>query len=345
MKAPKIPVLVALAGAAGSAAAHHSFAPHFDPQSSISITGTVIEFEQRNPHSYLHIAVDAGSDESREYICESSGITQLRRNGVHPELLQPGSTVTVTGQRHRRDAYRCFFRTVQVGSGRVISATDAGAPLEEAGEGNVDADAGGIFGNWLLIPAGDRAGNGETYEEMIDHMTAAGQRAEASYDALKDDPVYRCHPIGLRRVWFAPGTPTEISLRDDHVVIRHEWMDVERVVYLNDERPPPEDTPALFGHSTGRLENGVLTIMTTDYPAGVIRQYLGKNNQAPYRGLLHSARLTTTEILRYDEDDQSLEVTMLFRDPAFYTRDFPPVTTRYERTDLEIRPFGCTPDD
>ena len=36
--------------------AHHSFAPHFDRSKPVSISGTVTEYEGRNPHSYLHIA-------------------------------------------------------------------------------------------------------------------------------------------------------------------------------------------------------------------------------------------------------------------------------------------------
>ena len=42
--------------AASGAYAHHSFAPHFDIDKPVDISGTVIEYEARNPHSYLHIA-------------------------------------------------------------------------------------------------------------------------------------------------------------------------------------------------------------------------------------------------------------------------------------------------
>jgi hypothetical protein len=55
--------------------------------------------------------------------------------------------------------------------------------------------------------------------------------------------------------------------------------------------------------------------------------------------------LTTPEILRFDEDSQSLDVTMLFSDPQFYDREFPQVTTRYQRTDLQVRQFGCIPEN
>ena len=337
-------VAAMLIGAAVSVDAHHSFAPHFDPESSVSITGKIIAFRQRNPHSYLRIEADGDDGVAREFECESSGITQLRRNGIDADLLEIGSTVTVTGQQHRRDPLKCFFRTVQIDGGAVHRIDGAGEKLEESVGKSTIQEHSGIFGNWMLIPTGDRAGNGESYEVMLGHLNDAGQEAEARYEPIKDDPVYTCHPIGLRRVWFAPGTPTSITQEEDRIVIRHEWMDVERVVYLGaggleDSRPHK-----VFGRSTGRLDDGVLTIETDYYPAGLIRQYIGINNQPPFRGLLHSDQLKTTEILRFDEELQTLEVTMLFEDRGYYTRDFPPVTTKYERTDLLLRPFDCSPE-
>ena len=332
---------------ASHASAHHSFAPHFDPDSSVTITGKILKFEQRNPHSYIYIEVKDGVGELQEYMCESNGVTQLRRNGIDPDMLRPGSTVTVTGQQHRRDRFKCFFRTVQVNGGPVRNISGAGEPIESPAVSNNDSatrSPGGIFGSWLLIARGAGAGNGESYAEMFDYMTAAGRVAESSYNAIQDDPVYRCHPIGLRRVWYAPGTPTAIEFHDDRVLIRHEWMDVERIVHLETDEIAAPDSNNLFGHSIGRLENGVLTIKTTNYPSGIIRQYFSENNEPPFRGLLHSAELTTTEIIRYDEQSGSLEVTMLFEDPGFYTRSFPPAITRYEATDLKIQPFGCMPE-
>lgn len=341
-----LPVAAAmLLGASLMAQAHHSFAPHFDPSSSVTITGTIVAFRQRNPHAYLQIEVAGDGGETREYECESSGITQLRRNGIDAGLLKVGATVTVTGQQHRRDPLKCFFRTVQVDGGAVHSVSGAGSQLEGSPDGAGKAQGSGIFGNWLLIPVGDRAGNGETYEGMLDYLTEAGRKAEANYEPIKDDPVYSCHPIGLRRVWYAPDTPTAIIHRDDRIIIRHEWMDVERVVYLESNERDSGSPRGIFGHSTGKMVDGVLTIETESYPAGLIRQYLGINNEPPFRGLLHSDQLKTTEILRYDEELQTLEVTMLFEDRGFYSRDFPPVTTRYEKTNLAIRRFGCTPDE
>ena len=80
--------------AASSALAHHSFAPHFDSSKPVSISGTVTEYEARNPHSYVHIAAADENGKTQEYICESHGYTQLTRNGVarsrRPRGTHPG---------------------------------------------------------------------------------------------------------------------------------------------------------------------------------------------------------------------------------------------------------------
>src|SRR5688572_30338 len=101
-------LVCALAGVTG-VGAHHSFAPHFDRDKPVSISGTITEYERRNPHSYLHISATDENGRTREYVCESHGVTQLTRNGVTPELLKRGTRVRVRGSLSRHSPYMCFF--------------------------------------------------------------------------------------------------------------------------------------------------------------------------------------------------------------------------------------------
>ena len=73
------------------ASAHHSFAPHFDADKPVSISGTIIEYERRNPHAYLNIRAEDASGRVTDWRCESHGFTQLARNGITPEMLAPGT--------------------------------------------------------------------------------------------------------------------------------------------------------------------------------------------------------------------------------------------------------------
>ena len=96
--------------AASNATAHHSFAPHFDRSRSLNISGTVKAYEARNPHSYLHIDAVDENGRTREYVCESHGVTQLTRIGITPQLFKAGTKVRVTGSASRHSPYMCFLR-------------------------------------------------------------------------------------------------------------------------------------------------------------------------------------------------------------------------------------------
>ena len=107
----RLPLLLAPLLAA-PAYAHHSFAPHFDAEKPVDISGKVIEYEARNPHSYLHLAAVDENGKTQEYVCESHGFTQLTRNGITPEMLKPGTELRVDGSLSRHSPTMCFFNNV-----------------------------------------------------------------------------------------------------------------------------------------------------------------------------------------------------------------------------------------
>src|SRR5262249_53573818 len=112
---------IAASLAAAATYAHHSFAPHFDASKPVSISGTVTEFEARNPHSYVHIAATDENGKTQEYVCESHGVTQLTRNGISPDMLKVGTRLRVEGSQSRNSPYMCFFDSVELADGRKLS--------------------------------------------------------------------------------------------------------------------------------------------------------------------------------------------------------------------------------
>jgi len=322
---------------ASVAGAHHSFAPHFDINKPISISGRVTEFEARNPHSYLHVAAVDENGRTQEYVCESHGFTQLSRNGITPQMLKAGTEVRVTGSLSRNDPHRCFFTDVYFPDGRVLNVN--GRP--DAQPARPAQARNDITGTWLLAPMPGRSTSGP--QPMLQFMTDAGKAAVAGYNPFKDDPVFRCDPVAVRRVWGAPGTPLSISREKDRVILRHEWMDVRRVVYLNQREHPKGGQRTSLGHSIGHFEGDTLVIETGNYSAGVLNQYVEQPGQ-PTRGLLHSDALTSVERLHLDAARQRLVVEITLKDPAFFTRDFDPWVLEYAPSALVLEPFNCTPE-
>lgn len=318
------------------AVAHHSFAPHFDPDDRLSITGVITEFEARNPHVYLHLEGTEDGGTLQAYVCESGGISSLERNGLTRDMFSVGARVRVDGVRGRRDPNYCFFRTVQLADGTVLNTggNDRGRsaatapPLRES-----------IEGTWFIIPGG-RTSSGPW--EMINHLTPEGEAAVAAYDPFLDDPTLRCSPVGIRRSWSSPSTPVNIRRQGDTVIIHHEWMDTVRTVHL-DAAIPADVSPSTLGYSVGRFEDGVLVVETTNFAPGVLRQYVEEPGQ-PTRGLLHSDALTVVERISFDPEAQTLNVLIERTDPRFFTRDFTPISIDYAPSNTEIGRYGCVPE-
>jgi hypothetical protein len=99
-----IPVFTALtlgvAVANGSVAlAHHSFAAIYSPGSQ-TIEGVVVQFQFRDPHSFIHVSVRTPDGDVR-YEVEWRGAAQLTRQGVTRLTLSPGDYLIITGNPSR----------------------------------------------------------------------------------------------------------------------------------------------------------------------------------------------------------------------------------------------------
>jgi len=324
-----------------AAFAHHSFAPHFDATRKVNISGTVKAYEARNPHSYLHVDAVDENGRTREYVCESHGTTQLSRIGITPQLFKPGTKLRVVGSASRHSPYMCFFETIEFPDGRTLNVNGPGGSSPTPQPTAAARQRKDIFGTWLLAPIPNRSTSGP--QPMIQSLTPAGEKAVNAYDPFKDDPVFRCDPVAIRRVWGAPSTPLEILRDGNNVVLHHEWMDVRRVIHMDVKTHPKDVKRTSLGYSIGRWEGETLVIETANFSAGVLNQYVEQSGQ-PTRGLLHSTALTTVERLRLDAARQRLVVEIDMTDPDFFKQAFPRATMEYAASDLKIEPFKCSPE-
>ena len=78
------------------AAAHHSFAM-FDADKTVTLTGTVKEFEWTNPHAWLRVMVqDQTGGKPLQWALEMGSPGQMAGRGWKPESARPGDKVTIT---------------------------------------------------------------------------------------------------------------------------------------------------------------------------------------------------------------------------------------------------------
>jgi hypothetical protein len=90
----KLVVVAALSAIAAPAHAHHSGAM-FDSTQTVTLTGTVREFQFTNPHCYIQLTVRNAQGQDEEWSLEMAAPMHLLRLGWRKSSLRPGDRITV----------------------------------------------------------------------------------------------------------------------------------------------------------------------------------------------------------------------------------------------------------
>ncbi len=308
------------------AAAHHGFGAHYDADQYVTIEGVVTDFEFVNPHSFVYIETTDDAGDTVVRWCEMQARTQMHRKGITAHSFAVGDRITVGGFQARRDPLGCEFAEGVLADGSILTLRSReGQSLYSAPV--VTADSG-IFGTWHR-KAFPGAGS-ETNPKDV--LTAAGAAAHENYDVLTENPILTCSPVSPVRAWSQPGTPTEIRRDGDDVIIRHEFMDVVRVIHMNTDGYPGDAPRTDVGYSIGRFEGGDLLIETAHFSAASIRA-----------GNLHTEDFKFSETLTIDPDNGDLVLTWTATDPLYYSE--PLYGSRIMiRTDLAMGRYDCVPE-
>ena len=87
--------VAAVALAAGTAQAHHSFAM-FDLQKEVRVSGTVKQFQWTNPHAYIQLVAKNDAGQDVEWSMEMGAPMYLYARGWRPRTLRAGMRINVT---------------------------------------------------------------------------------------------------------------------------------------------------------------------------------------------------------------------------------------------------------
>src|SRR3954462_13363778 len=106
-------MLVASLMFGATAFAHHSFAGSYIEDKSVTIEGKVVQFDIRNPHSFINIEIVGKDGKAVRWGGEWGGVTQLSEGGITRFTLKVGDRVIIDGAPSRdADEHKVLIRKV-----------------------------------------------------------------------------------------------------------------------------------------------------------------------------------------------------------------------------------------
>src|SRR5262245_24251865 len=112
-------IATALCLGAQSVLAHHS-ASMFDPEKVKEISGTIKEFQWKNPHVWIQLYVQNPSGAKEEWSVEGGGPNSLSRQGWRPTTFKPGDTVTIKVNPMKDGSTGGLFVGVKFADGKTL---------------------------------------------------------------------------------------------------------------------------------------------------------------------------------------------------------------------------------
>lgn len=121
-----------VAAAAAPVVAHHSFAAEFDAKKPVKFSGTVVQMEWINPHSWIHIDVKRPDGKVERWMVEGGAPNALLRRGWNKNSLLPGTEIMVEGFQAKDGSLRANGRDITFPDGRklFVGSSGIGAPDE-----------------------------------------------------------------------------------------------------------------------------------------------------------------------------------------------------------------------
>jgi hypothetical protein len=325
--------LAALLGAM-NASAHHNSTAAFTTN-IIDVEGYVTDFSFTNPHVNFLFDVTDENGETTQWLAESSAATSLRRAGWTANTLEAGQFLRITGRETRDGSPMILIRDIvelDPADGSLVRNVQGDSDYEEP-LGNVslaltlDDGRPNLSGAWIRGP------RLVAFNDLRPPFNETGAAMQAQYDPVSD-PASSCQLPGLvRQAAFTPH-PVRVTQKDDHVILEYEEYAGRRVVYLDDQREPPTNQHANFGHSVAYYEGDALVIETT--------QLLG--NYSNPLGLALSDQATIVETYRRMDDPDmgpGLAMEVVITDPGHLTAPWTVNWLKYYSESYEFIEVDC----
>ena len=286
---------------ASPALAHHSAAA-FNTQEEVTVRGTVVEYTYRNPHVYMTVEVEKDDGSRVEMEVEAGAPSVLNPLGFTRDSVRVGEVVTIAGNPGRRNPDELMLgRELYRQDGTYYPLNISSRSVYETS----DESAAGIEGTWFSPRTEFFAFLGGARGWPV---TEKGRIAMSNVDPM-ETPQKDCIPIAAPGLLFYP-VANSIALEEDRVVMKVDWMDSERIIYLDGRAHPPASETFLHGHSVGRWEGDTLVVDSANYT----EHPMGLSTSLPGSTLKH-----LVERFRVGEDGKSLVYSGAMEDPEYLT--------------------------
>ena len=81
--------------------AHHNFADVYLEADTIDIEGEVVEFQYRNPHSWIHVQAQDAFGTEKTYAGEWVSVSRLERDGITKDFFKIGDRLRIWASPNR----------------------------------------------------------------------------------------------------------------------------------------------------------------------------------------------------------------------------------------------------
>ena len=284
--------------------AHHSAAA-YDTQKEIKMTGPVKVYTFKNPHVYMTIEVKKADGSTGLVEVEAGAASVLNPLGFNKDSVKVGDVVTITGNPSRNSPDKLMLGKDLVKSDGTYYPLNIASRSVYAGKNEV---ATSIAGTWFS-PRTAFTGflGGARGWSVTDKGRAAMSTNDPKATTQKD-----CVPIGAPALMFYPVANT-ITVERDRVVMKVDWMDAERIIYLDGRKHPPATQTSMLGHSVGKWEGKALVVETTNFK----EHPMGFSTSLP-----SSTQKRLTERFELSPDGKTLVYSGTAEDPVYLSQPF-----------------------
>lgn len=174
-------------------------------------------------------------------------------------------------------------------------------------------------------------------EHSIELLTPEGKARIAEY-RLDEGAALDCSPDGdgWSTQLFAP-LPSKIEQYDDKVVIRYEYWNAVRTIYLDGREPPPDEPLTRLGYSIGHYDGDALLVDTTRLLPGELYVPAAENLVA----LMLSEDAVGTERYSLSADGERLDLVWSISDPVYLSAPVKGQKSVLLARDWELEEFIC----